>query len=49
MIMTFIFNAEPCGKQIVSRKSTSRILGGEEITPHSEPWLTEFCSQIDRS
>ena len=44
----FIYYAETCGKPLVSRATTSRILGGIEITPHSEPWLAEFC-RYDRS
>ena len=30
--------------EIMSREYYSRIIGGREITRHSEPWLVSLCS-----
>ena len=36
-----------CGKSSLGHSGSSRIIGGNEITPHSEPWLASICYQRD--
>ena len=35
-----------CGQSYVPR-APARIIGGTEITPHSEPWLASVCEYDD--
>ena len=35
---------EKCG-QVPPHSAPARIIGGTEITPHSEPWLVSICEE----
>ena len=35
---------EKCG-QVPPHNASARIIGGTEITPHSEPWLVSICEE----